>query len=1127
MFLRYQKDQITKSMIRWLFSLISIFLVTSLYSSVNFNKGGNEVKFGTIPFITTWKTDNPGISGPNQITIPTYVSSVYNYAVDWGDGNITTGHTGNATHTYATPGTYTVSITGTFPRIFFGGNIDEQKILTIEQWGDNQWATMHAAFEDCSNLQGNFTDIPDLSNVTDMSRMFTDASSFNYPIGNWDVSTVTNMSALFFGASSFNQDIGSWNVGNVTDMSDMFRVASVFNQNIGSWNVSSVTNLRNMFFDAVVFDQDIGNWNVSNVTNMLELFRNAVAFNQDIGNWDVSNTVNMYGVFLNTTFNHDISSWDVSSATNMGQMFGGTTAFNQNIGGWNVSNVTEMSGMFSDANVFNQDIGVWDVGNVTRMHGMFYRNTVFDQDISNWDVSSVTNMADMFYGTTSFDQNLGTWNVSNVIYMSNMFRNVTLSTSNYDALLIGWNMLALNPNNNFHGGNSMFCAADLPRANIISSYNWNITDGGSAVIIVDDLTDQNAILNYTLPSITGTNLTGNEMYFTGTNGTGTVFAPGSTINYTDFTSYPVTIYIYDQTGTSPNCNDEKDFALTLTSTAPPGPIVSIAGTDEKCDSDTNTITLSAVVTPAASTGTYTYEWFEQGNATVLGTNPTFDVSPATGTTYVVVVTDDGLPAGSNSGNATHTITVVGSPLLDTIMDVMACNSYTLPPITGLNLSGTAMYNDGMAGSGNSYAPGSTLNLSDFTSYPVTLFVYDENNGATVTCPSEISFDLTITPTIIADNLASVTVCDSYSLPFLSLDNTYWSGPGGTGTSFNPGQSISSDTTLYIYADNGGCTDESQFTVTVTAITADILTDATGCVDYILPTLSPFNTYYTGPNKTGTLLNALDPVTNTSTIYVFAELGSGSNVCSDESSFEVTITGQAIADNLDDVVACESYILPTLSPNNRYFDQMGGTGTEYFPDDIITSTLSLYIYAGVPGCSAETDFNISIDSTPVTASEMEDVRVCENYVLPEITNGRYYTQSEGQGTELFAFGVIDTTQQIYIFNVLGSCTAESSFLVTIDCTPPPPTTCVSFPKFFSPNLDGANDFFTAVIDPNCSTNGMLSIYDRYGKLMKQFDPSIDYWDGTYDGQIAPSTDYWYHFVDKVTNAEIRGHFSLKR
>jgi hypothetical protein len=66
--------------------------------------------------------------------------------------------------------------------------------------------------------------------------------------------------------------------------------------------------------------------------------------------------------------------------------------------------------------------------------------------------------------------------------MIDMFTGAALSTANYDLLLIGWNNLAsLQNDTNFSAGNSEYSpgSATTARANIISTYNWSIYDGGS------------------------------------------------------------------------------------------------------------------------------------------------------------------------------------------------------------------------------------------------------------------------------------------------------------------------------------------------------------------------------------------------------------------------------------------------------------------------------------------------------------------------------------------------------------------------------------------------------------------------------------------------------------------------
>jgi len=385
----------------------------------------------TIPFVTTWKTDNPGFTNDNQILISTR-NSGGNFTIDWGDGIIESNLSNDNTHTYSTAGTYTVSITGNFPRLYFGNTLvgsDPEKLLTVESWGNTVWSSMGSAFEGCRNLIINATDLPDLSNVTDMSLMFFGARSFNQPINNWDTSNVTNMSQMFFFAESFNQPIGSWNTSSVTNMSSMFSFAESFNQPIGNWDTSSVTNINSMFHFAESFNQPIGNWDTSSVNNMTfmfsgDLFSASSTFNQPIGNWDTSSATDISGMFSGaTSFNQPIDNWDTSSVTDMSGMFTGASSFNQPIGSWDTSNVISMVNMFRDAASFNQPIGSWDTSSVTLMFGTFQRASNFNQPIDSWDTSNVGNMGSMFFGASTFDQPIGNWDTSRVVSMSSMFEN--------------------------------------------------------------------------------------------------------------------------------------------------------------------------------------------------------------------------------------------------------------------------------------------------------------------------------------------------------------------------------------------------------------------------------------------------------------------------------------------------------------------------------------------------------------------------------------------------------------------------------------------------------------------------------------------------------------------------------
>ncbi|ARN77605.1 hypothetical protein BST97_06140 [Nonlabens spongiae] len=86
----------------------------------------------------------------------------------------------------------------------------------------------------------------------------------------------------------------------------------------------------------------------------------------------------------------------------------------------------------------------------------------------------------------------------------------------------------------------------------------------------------------------------------------------------------------------------------------------------------------------------------------------------------------------------------------------------------------------------------------------------------------------------------------------------------------------------------------------------------------------------------------------------------------------------------------------------------------------------------------------------------------------------------------------------------------------------------YPDFFTPNDDGYHDTWN-IVGGDLLPGTTLNIFDRYGKLIANIDPSGPGWDGTFNGEQLPSTDYWFvinYEVDGRT-AEARGHFAMKR
>ncbi|MGB5499989.1 MAG: T9SS type B sorting domain-containing protein, partial [Maribacter sp.] len=90
------------------------------------------------------------------------------------------------------------------------------------------------------------------------------------------------------------------------------------------------------------------------------------------------------------------------------------------------------------------------------------------------------------------------------------------------------------------------------------------------------------------------------------------------------------------------------------------------------------------------------------------------------------------------------------------------------------------------------------------------------------------------------------------------------------------------------------------------------------------------------------------------------------------------------------------------------------------------------------------------------------------------------------------------------------------------------TVEGFPKFFTPNGDGVNDFWQFIPPVNTGSANLNSIFifNRFGLLLAQIEPSSQGWNGDFNGSPAPSSDYWFKAITQDSK-ELKGHFTLKR
>jgi len=516
-------------------------------------------------------------------------------------------------------------------------------------------------------------------------------------------------------------------------------------------------------------------------------------------------------------------------------------------------------------------------------------------------------------------------------------------------------------------------------------------------------------VGYTLPALTVGN------YFTETNGGGTPIPAGTLLTSSQ------TVFVH--AATPDDCTADAFFEVVVGLSAP-----------------ANVTQCEPYTLPVLTVGKYFTGPQGSGQEIAAGT-----VINITQTIYVYVQT-------GGSSNCTDNVSfevTIAQPIIDTLADVLTCESYTLPALT------SGAYFTGSTGTGTNLQPGHIITATQ------TIYIFKQSTS-TSTCYNESSFTVSISAKPMIDSRSDIDICNSYVLTDLSAGN-YFTGPNGTGTQLAGGTIITTSQTIYIYAVAPVapfCSNENSFDIAVYSIEADAPTDVVACDSYTLPALQNGNYFRLpgGPaSGEGNLLSAGDVITSSQTIYVYKESGERIN-CIDENSFTVTINTTPVIEPIAYVNVSNSYTLPALAIGN-YYTGPNKTGTMLNAGDIIYNNQTIYVYAEtgtIPNCSSE----VSFIATIFNVDELSDITTCESYMLPNLSIGEYYTGPLGTGNQLLPGQIITATQTVYIYSIAPFDSIsydESSFEVTIVDAP----TAKSVPSnmLTTCDNDGTNDGIT--------------------------------------------------------------------
>lgn len=454
---------------------------------------------------------------------------------------------------------------------------------------------------------------------------------------------------------------------------------------------------------------------------------------------------------------------------------------------------------------------------------------------------------------------------------------------------------------------------------------------------------------------------------------------------------------------------------------------------------------------------------------------------------------------------TQTLTIVVNQLTTPTFNAVPaiCNGDTimaLPTTSTNNISGT-------------WSP--VLNNTTTTTYTFT-----PNAGQ---CATTQTLIIVVNP-VVTPNFNSVApICSGETLT--PLPTTSLNAVAGT---WSPALNNTS-TTTYTFSPTPGQCATSQ---TLTIVVNQSVTPTFDPVPAICSgdTLSPLPTLSTN-NISGTWSPALDNTTTTS--YTFTPT---TGECPILSTLTIVVNPNplidldevyAICTNTNGTEAFQSSILSTkLSETDYSFEWTNASGdivstdSSYIP--LEGGIYSVFVTDLITGCQNQ-DSTTVVESGPPTL----ELILTSN---PFAGNGEIEVASSGVGFYEYSLDN-GPWQDSPIFTNVSAGNHSTSARDKNGCGFTSIDVClIGAPKFFTPNGDGINETWS-LKGAFCLDYANIYVFDRYGKLLKEFDLNNTGWNGTFNGELLPTNDYWfvirYREINSNTEKEHKGHFTLKR